>query len=118
MPVTSANMPALSAIAGFDTINLFNLGYFGLTDSPGFSSNGDPIKVGFAVAGAVQSAGVDPAQNGIKLIEAVAQDNAVSTATLITALVAFDRGLLPASYSPPVAQSVGAASLALSRPAR
>ncbi|HXO01618.1 MAG TPA: hypothetical protein VN900_06140, partial [Stellaceae bacterium] len=103
MTVSSSDLPGLTTIAGFDTTTLFNQGSFNLSEQAG-SFNQALINAGSSIAAAVQAAGKDPVQNGIPLIVAVAGDDGLSPAGLITVLVSFAH-----KYSgTTVAQDVGA----------
>jgi hypothetical protein len=105
VPVTSSNLTALSAIAGFDVTTLYNSGSLSIPDSQFGSSDLTPAD---QVARAIITAGVDPVGNGIPLFEALAeaQYDDLSTQTLIQLLFVYAR---QAGTGSSVPQDVGAA---------
>ncbi|HEX3882846.1 MAG TPA: Ig-like domain-containing protein [Stellaceae bacterium] len=105
MPVTLSNLTALSGIAGFDLGTLFNNGSLSVPDS---QFNGSVVIAGNVIAKAVITAGVDPAQNGIPLFEALAgaQYDNLSSQSLIQLLLVYAR---QAGTGTAVPQDVGAA---------
>ena len=105
LPITLSDLSALNGIAGFSVATLYNNGQLTIADS---QFNGSVVVSGVTIAKAIVSAGVDPAQNGIPLFEALAEsqyDN-LSTQTLVQLLLTYAR---QAGTGTTVPQDVGAA---------
>ena len=102
MSVGSNDLAGLSVTAGFDVTTLYNNGFLNISEAGG-SFNQAVISAGSAIGSAAKTAGVEPVQNGIPLILAVAQDDGLAPTTVVQLLVAYAHAYTGTT----VAQDVG-----------